>query len=244
MKRILSIILVALLMATTALVLVACGGIDNAEDFDKAKDTYATADAITLKIDDNNKMMNNLVNKERLLSTVEIAFDAEKGAVFVNLEFSRRNFWESEIGVGAFETYYLLEGTNVIRYERNVRTKVWAEPTVNEFDSKEEAEAYLREKYMKPTDGDGKEFPTFTALTLTEKYSANLFRNKYTWKPNDNRFNYTYTLGFSNGKISKFTYQHKSANSDVDDTRKFSMTVEYSANIVLPNDLPAFGQAD
>lgn len=238
MKRRISILFLAILLGATAFMLVACGGIDSAEDFDKAKETYATADAITLKIDDNNKMMNNLVNKERLISTVEIAFDAEKGVVFVNLDYSRRNFWESEIGVGAFETYYLLEGTNIICYKRNVRTQVWEEPIVNEFDSKEEAVAYLREKYLKPTDCDDKGFPILTELTLTEKYSANLFRNKYTWKPSDNRFNYTYTLDFANGKITKFTYQHKSAKSDVDDTRKFSMTVEYSANVVLPDDLP------
>ena len=238
MKRGISILFLAVLLGATALMLVACGGIDNDEDFNKAKEAYVTADAITLKIDDNNKMMNNLVNKERLISTVEIAFDAEIGVVFVSLEFSRRNFWESEIGVGAFETYYLLESTNVICYKRNVRTQVWEEPIVNEFDSKEEAAACLREKYLKPTDCDDKEFPILTELTLTEKYSANLFRNEYTWKPSDNRFNYTYTLDFANGKITKFTYQHKSANSDVDDTRKFSMTVEYSANVVLPDDLP------
>ena len=58
MKRLISIFLLTLLIISSMLLLVACGGIDNDEDFNKAKEAYATADAITLEINDNNKKIN------------------------------------------------------------------------------------------------------------------------------------------------------------------------------------------
>ena len=241
MKRILSIILVALLIATTVLLLVACGGIDNAEDFDKAKEAYATADAITLEINDNNKTMNNLVNKERLLSTVEIAFDAEMGVVAVSLDYSRRNLLEIETGSGKYERYYVLDGSNVIFHEKYVGkySQEWNQPLVKEFDTDDAAAAFLRELYVAPFDFDEAAFPTFAELNLNGSYTINLFRNKYTFNSSDSRFSYTYTLDFANGQITKFTYQHKSASTgNIDDTRKFTMTIKYSAKVTLPDDLP------
>ena len=247
MKRILAIILVALLMATTALVLVACGGIDNDEDFNKAKEAYATADAITLEINDNNKKINYVLNKERLITKMKIAFDAKMGVVAINLDYSRHNLLEVETGEGKYERYYVLDGTNVLYYERYLGkySQEWDTPTVKEFDTQEEAVAFLKEKYLNPVDIDNAEFPTFVKLNLNSSYTVNLFRNKYTFNRSDSRFSYIYTLYFANGQITKFTYQHKTASTgNVDDSRKFSMSIKYSANITLPHDLPSLELAE
>lgn len=242
MKRTISIILVFFLVATTATLLVACGGIANAEAWNKAIEAYKTADAVTVKIEDNNKMVNQLANKERLISTVEVSFDAQKGMVHISVEYTRRNFWESEIGAGSYEIYYVLDGANVISYKKNLKTQQWETKTI-ELENSEASEAYLRERYLKPTDPDDRQFPILTELKYDD-FKADLFGN-YKWTPTDSRFSYTYTLNFANGKPSKFTYQHKTASKgNVDDTRKFSMTIKYSADITLPNDLPAVGNAD
>lgn len=236
MKRIISIILVVLLVATCAVLLVACGGIGSADEWTRAIDAYNNASAVTVKIEDNHKMMNQLANKERVISTAEIAFDSEKGVVHVSMDYVRRNFWESDVGSGAYEIYYVLDGTNVISYRKNLTTQQWEEPQTVELTSSDAANAYLREKYLKPTDYDGGEFPTFAELSF-ENFKSNLF-GKYQWKHSDNRFNYVYALNFDSGKPSKFSYQHKTSNGSVDDSRKFSMTIEYSASITLPDDLP------
>ena len=241
MKKTLSVILVSLLLAVSAFALAACGGGMSAEDLAKAYEAYQTADAITLKIEDNDRHTNNIANGFRLLTTAEIAFDAEKGMVFVSMEYTRRNLIEGEIGKGAYELFYLLDGTKVTCYKRNPRdyTPQWQLIKVEEFATQTEATTYLRIQYLNAQTVDEVLFPTFTKLTFDETYTKSFLANKYTWKPADNRFKYTYELTFSNGKVTEFTYQHKTATTgNVDDSRKFSMTVEYSASITLPNDLP------
>ena len=225
-----------ILLTVTAFALTACGGIDNADKWQEAMDAYTTAQAVTIKIEDNNKMVNQIANKERLLSTVEVSFDAQKGIAYVNVDYTRRNFWEADIGVGSYEIYYVVDGTNVIAYRKNLRTQQWEQPQTVELAGSEQALAYLREMYLKPTDPDDRKFPIFTDLKF-DNFKANLF-GKYEWKPTDSRFKYTYELNFASGKPSKFVYQHKTVGGNVDDTRKFSMTVEYTADITLPNDLP------
>ena len=241
MKRSISIFLVILLIASTAVLLAACGGGMSAEDLTKAYEAYQTADAITLKIEDNDRHTNNIANGFRLLTTAEIAFDAEKGMVFVSMEYTRRNLIEGEIGKGAYELFYLLDGSKVNCYKRNPRdyTPQWQLSNVENFATQEQAMTYLRNRYLNAQTVDEVLFPTFAKLTFDETYTKSFFANKYTWKPTDNRFKYTYELSFTNGKVTEFTYQHKTATTgNVDDSRKFSMTVEYSASITLPTDLP------
>ena len=236
MKRKISIIMVALLVASTAVLLASCGGV-TAEKWNSAMEAYATADAITLKIEDNNKTMNQFTNKERLISTLEVTFDAEKGLVHVSADYTRRNFWEADIGVGAYEIYYVIDGTNVISYKKNLSTQQWETPHTTELSSNEAAKEYLRERYLKPTDPNENEFPIFTDLKF-EDFKAGLF-GKYEWKHADSRFQYTHTLNFARSKVTEFTYRHKAASGgNVDDSRKFFMAIEYTASITLPNDLP------
>lgn len=247
MKRAFSIILVALLVISTLFLLVACGGIDNDKDFDKAKEAYSTADAITLEINDNNKTMNFVHDKERIITKMTVAYDAKMGVASVSLDYSRRNLLEIETGSGKYERYYILDGSKVIVHEKYVGkySQEWNQPLVKEFDTDEAAAAFLRDLYVKPVDIDEAAFPTFAELNLNSSYTINLFRNKYTWNPTDSRFQYTYVLDFANGQITKFTYQHKSASTgNIDDSRKFSISIKYAASIVLPDDLPTLGQAD
>lgn len=239
MKKSISIFFVVLLIASCSLLLVACnGGISCEEDWEDAISYYQACDAVTIKIEDNNLHMNSLHNKERLISNVEVSFDADKGIVFVNLNYSRRDFWEKEVGGSTYETYYVQDGTNVYCYSRRISeytTENW-EVDTNYFNSKEEALLYLRNQYLHPTDFDGNEFPSILELNYVD-FSKKMF-GKFVRETSDNRFNYNYTAEFSDGKITKYSYQHKAPIGNVDDARKFSMTIKYSAGISLPDDLP------
>ena len=239
MKKSISILFTILLVLSCSLLLVACdGGISIQEDWDDAISYYQTCDAVTIKIYDNNLHMNRLHDKERLISTMEVSFDADKGIVFVNLDYTRRNFWEMDVGGSTYETYYVQDGANVYRYSKRISeytTEDWEVDTIS-FNSDEETMLYLRDQYLHPKDFDGNEFPSILELNYVE-FSKKAF-GKFECVTSDNRFNYNYTVKFSNGKPTKYTYQHKAPGGNVDDKRKFSMTINYSADISLPDDLP------
>lgn len=182
MKKSICVILASFLLVFCSFALVSCGGGMSAEDLAKAYEAYQTADAITLKIEDNDRHTNNIADGFRLLTTVEIAFDAEKGAVFVSMEYTRRNLIDAEKGKGAYDMLYVLDGSNVICYKRNTRdyTPKWEKIKVEEFASEEQAMEYLRNQYLSAQTVDEVPFPTFTALTFDETYTKSFFTSKYT----------------------------------------------------------------
>ena len=240
MKRAISVLLVVLLVIASTLLLVACnGGIKSADDWGSAIDYYKTCDAVTIKIEDNNLHMNYIHDKERLKSNLEVSFNAEKGMVFVSMDCSRHDFWGTKVSGSTYEKYYVQDGVKVYCYSRRLSehtTEDWTVDNATLFDSEEDAASFLREQYLHPVDVDGNEFPSLLELNYAE-FSAKMF-GKFERKNSDNRFNYTYVVNFSKGKPTKYTYQHKAHGGNVDDTRKFSMTIKYSADISLPTDVP------
>ena len=241
MKKTLSVILLSLLLAVSAFALAACGGGMSADDLANAYEAYTTAEKITLTIEDNDRHINFISDGYRLKSNVKISFDASKDAVFVSVDYFRFNLIEAQNGRGTYEMYYVLDGANVIQYKRNtgVGSPNWELINVEKFSTQEQAMTCLRNKYLNAQNVDEYLFPTFTELTFDETYTKSFLASKYTWKLQDNRFKYTYELNFKDGKVTEFTYQHKTSNAGyVDDTRKFSMKIEYSADIPAPTGLP------
>lgn len=251
MKRAFSIVLVTLLIISTSLLLVACG-ISGESDWDDAIEEFKTADVITLKIHDRNVNLNNLLDKPRVVTDAEISFDANKGLVRINIKTTASAVVDLDPTKTDHTLYYVLDGSNIICYDKNNNLKYsepWDDPETLNFDSVEEAKTYLRNLYLRSTDKYEEEFPNFIELGYeghgsiaaghNTSSTENLFKTKFTLQFSDDVYSYTYTLKFSlAGKVSKFTYEHKSSQNQIDDTRKFTMTIKYSANITLPDDLP------
>ena len=246
MKRWVSTILVALVALSSLLLLTACnGGIYSEEDWNNALEYFQNCDTVTIELDDNNLHMNYIRDKERVISNALICFNASKGFVFVSMEYSRRNFWGTQVGGATYETYYVQDGLNVYCYSRRVSGDTPEEWNVNEalsFDSEEAAEAYLRKQYLQPVDVDSNAFPSMLELNYND-FSPKM-SGKFERKTSDNRFNYTYVLNFAGGKVTKYAYQNKAPGGNVDDARKFSMTITYSASVSLPDELQLIDRID
>lgn len=253
MKKRISLVLVALLLISCAFALTACG-VSNSNDWDKAIDKFKTADAVTVKIKDDNLTMGYLVNREHLVCKGEIAFDANQGVVYIVMNTSRgTGFIDVDPSKGTDEWYYVIDGTTVNCYHRHTSQYSegeWEVSKIMTFTTRDEAVEFLRDKYLHPVDIDEKAIPTFLEMgyrgeeikgTNNTVNKENLFKNKFTLKYSDNRFAYTYVMKFSlSGDVSKFTYKHKSAErGHVDDKRTTTIAVKYKANITLPDDLPA-----
>ena len=112
-----------------------------------------------------------------------------------------------------------------------------------QFDNVEAATAFLREQYLNPVnsesvaDDESDMYPTFTKFEYSDFYSTTLF-GKFKWEDSDGKFDYSYTLKFTRGLPTNYTYECKGASGEIEDTRKFSMTISYSAKISLPDGLP------
>ena len=251
MKRTIAIILTVLLLVSSAFALAACV-VSSSGDWDNASDKFKTADAVTVKIKDDNLTMGYLVNREHLVCSGEIAFDATQGVLYIVMNTSRgTGFIDVDPTKGTDEWYYVIDGTTVNCYHRHTSQYSEGEWEASDmtFTTKDEAVEFLRDKYLHPVDIDEKAIPTFLDMgyrgeeiksTNNAVNKVNLFKNKFTLKYSDDRFAYTYVMKFSlKGDVSKYTYKHKSAErGHVDDKRTTTITVKYEANITLPSDLP------
>ena len=245
MKRTFSIVLTVLLIATTAMLLVACGsgGIESQEDWDNAMQAFLTADAVTLKINDNRWTYKaGLIFESHVKYDITIAFDAEMGVVAITRIATDYNIVGVPSKGGTHEMYYVLDGTNVIFYRKYVSeySNDWKHRAALEFDTADEAAAYLRELYTNPTlhtspYSTDAEFPTFAELQYSN-FTAD-FWGKFEYETTIERRVHTYELNFANGKPSKFGYDTK-IPGDIADTDTYSVSISYSAKITLPSDLP------
>lgn len=245
MKRTLAIILTVFLIATTAVLLVACdGGIKSEEDWNNAIEAFLTADAVTLKIkDDAWTYQYNIGILDRHDKTnVTLAFDAEMGVVAITHkynDYSLRGGWTN----GTYLLYYVKDGADIIYYRKYEGSSFgWSRET-RHFDTEEQAAAFLREQYTNPYSAtnsfyreEDKFFPTFDELEYSNFEADTWGKFEYVKTDSDGRVN-TYTLNFTNGKPSKFTFDTR-IPKEVVDTDKYSVTISYSAKITLPDGLP------
>lgn len=250
MKRIISVILTILLLALSAFALAACGGVGNNDKWNAAIEKFKTADTITLKIKDDNLNMGVLVDRDHLVSKGEIAFDATQGLVYISMQTRHgTGFIDMDPTRATEEWYYAIDGTTVNSYYRHssqYSEGEWEGEKIMTFTTRDEAVAFLRDKYVNPVDVRGDSFPTFyelqrhgneTSTSNPRETKMNLFKTKYTQKfVGDNNEETTYVLKFLSGRLTKFSY--KIRYSSLESPRKFSMTVKYNANITLPEDLP------
>ena len=247
MKKCISVILVVLLLALSAFALAAC--VSGNDDWDNAFDAYKTADKVTVKINDDNLQLGNLVNRDHLVSRVEIAFDATQGLVYISMQIKHgTGFIDIDPSRAAYQWYYVIDGTTVTSYYTENAGEEWTAKKIMTFTTKDEAVEFLRDKYLHPVDINEEEFPSFLHLQYhgtgsstsnPRETKANMFKTKFKQKFVEDRFEYNYELKFTlGGKLSKVTFRRKSSSGNIDDPRKMTMTVKYKANITLPSDLP------
>lgn len=248
MKKKFSVILVAILLLTTTLALAACG--IGQSEWDEGIEAYKTADVITLKIHDRYVELN--FDEPRVVTDLEISFDANKGIVYIHEESTSSHVVDIDPSKRKYEWYYVLDGANVNLYKKSLRwytNDEWHQVQPITFDTEAEARQYLRYLYLHPQFNDEEEFPSFLEIGYdgrgplttgrSKTFKENLFKNKFTLNFSDDEFEYEYVLKFTNGKPSKFTYKHKLLQFGIAGTRKFSMTIKYSATVNLPDDLPS-----
>lgn len=249
MKRTISVILVAMLLVACTFALAACGGGVTQDDWYNGINAYATADVITLKIDDNDFDTGKKVDRQRMISDYEIAFDANKGIAIVKYKVTQRAIIDLDPIKSNSTEYYVLDGSSVTVYEKSNEYKTWRDTHKIKFDSTYEAETYLRNLYLHPLDIVEKEFPSFlelkyyngnmTSTSNPRETKVDMFKTKFTQIHLDDEYKYTYELSFSNGKPSKFVYKHKAVSTgSTIDSRTYSVTIKYSAKVDLPADLP------
>lgn len=250
MKRTISIILVATLLVACTFALAACGGGVTQEDWYNGINAYATADVITIKIDDNDFDTSKKLDRQRMISDCEIAFDANKGIAIVKYKVTQRAIVDLDPIKSNTTNYYVLDGSCVTVYQKSNEYGTWRDkPITKQFDSEDDAKTYLRNLYLHPTDIVEKEFPSFlelkyyngntTSTSNPRETKVDMFKTKFTQIHIDEEYKYTYELSFSNGKPSKFVYKHKAVSTGTTiDSRTYSVTIKYSAKVDLPDDLP------
>ena len=245
MKRTISVILVALLIIFTAMLLVACtGGINKEEDWNSAMQAFLTADAVTLKIKDDmwTYKSNSIIIDHHDKSNITLSFDGKKGIVAITYKYNDytiRGGWAN----GTYKMYYVKEDNKIIFYKMFEGSSAgWNYRQTKTFDTEDEAMAFLRKLYINPTNQVSMPFtaespwPDFTEMNYNNFTAGNMGKFEYVKTDNDRRVN-TFTLNFSNGKPTKFTYDTRMPK-EVVNTDKYSVKIYYSASITLPDGLP------
>lgn len=249
MKRTISVILVALLLAVAAFTLVACGGGKVTEDdWYNALNEYKTVDALTLTINDDVRVG---LLQNHVKSKITVTFDAKAGTA--SLIYSRtQNDWS---GVNwsygwTHEYYYVLDGANVIEYYRYVTeySDDWERRKTHEFDTAELAMEYLRDVYLNPCDTKEVEFPSFLELkyygdTMTStsnprEVKVNTFKTKFTqiYLEENSDVKRTFELSFSNRKLSQYHFEYD--GGVLTEKRKTTIKIKYWSRLILPDNLP------
>lgn len=251
MKRIVAIILLALLIVASTFTLAACSGIKSQEWYD-ALEAYKTADAITLTIKDEVWTYKNTILDNHIRYKITITFDAIAGTASVITSSGHNDlsgvYWNDG---STAEYYYVLDGTNLIMYYRYVSesSSDWQRRKTIEFDTAELAIEYMRDLYLNPCNTEKVEFPSFlelpyygenmTATGNPRETKVNMFKNKFTQKyvDEENQITRIYVLSFSNDKLSKYHFELK-PDFLLSDRRKTTINIRYLSTLNLPDNLP------
>lgn len=238
MKRTISVILTVLLLVLSAFALVACdGGIKTEEDWNKALDYLANCDAVTITVEETIVEMNHLVDKDKVKHKLIVSFDAKQGAVYSKYDYT------SYFAIGLVEhrthgeDYFIADGNEIRHYSRKLgefgtdwEGQVWKRyENANEV-TQEQRNRYLRAEYSSET-----KYMDLTDLKYSSFYQD---KNKFVRTEEEEYYGTTIELTFSNGRLTKVSYERIQKSSGPKDSRKYTITIKYKANISVPNNLP------
>ena len=238
MKRTISVVLTVLLLVLSAFALVACdGGIKTEEDWNKALDYLANCDAVTITVEETIVEMNHLVDKDKVKHKLIVAFDAKQGVVYSKYYFT------SYFAIGLVEDrasgeqYYIADGNIMRHYSRKLgefgtdwEGQVWKRYENADEVTQEQRKMYLRAEYSYET-----KYMDLTELNYSSFYQE---KNNFVRTEDEEYYGTTIELTFSSGRLTKVSYERIQKSSGPKDSRKYTITIKYKANISVPTNLP------
>ena len=240
MKKIISVILVAILLVVSAFALTACdSGVHSEEDWNKAMERLETCDTITVTIEDKQVDQNNLVNKRTYKRKMTITFDAQQGVAHVEYESKTLGAIGEDQGSGKSEEYYVADGSTMLIYRRRLTEysdKVWSGGRFTYgLNSEEDVANRLRELYLRAKYSTEIDYIDLTTLRYGSFYED---KNTYVRTEKEEYNDISYMLTFTNGFLAKIKYEKVQNTSGPKDSRKYTIAIKYSANVTIPTELP------
>ena len=233
MKRTITIILVAILVVSSALLFVACnvsGGVKTQEDWNSAMDFLKNCDTVTINVEKDE--YTNLHIKQ-YLTTWTVTYDGVKGELYSYRVVENYN-------VSIFDqrkhsqTYAIVDGSDLKTYTKDTvdsAYKNWDAKLTSCADS-DAAALKLKElfySYLAELDLDNLTFTEYKLKFNKFEKTETVGQTKTTWQ-----------VTFSDGKLSEIHIDGKpQKGSQSIDNAKITITVTYSAEITPPNGLPA-----
>ena len=230
MKRIVTVILVAILIVSSTLLLVACnGGVKSEQDWNDAMDRLKNCESLTINFN-REESANARLNKT--YDNWTLAYDKTKGALYVTQDYKTLDLF-GNVKEQTYKNHYVevvdVEVKNYIKNGKGILPAEW-ETTSNSYGSNDEAIEQLRQILLSYLD----QF----RLSNFNYADFNLKLGKYEKSEVVNNKNTTWKLTFSDGKLSSASYEtkHLKNSSDVD-YEKINITLSYSAEVTPPSGL-------
>ena len=232
MKRTLTIILLALLIVSSTLLLVAChGGIKSEQDWNDAMDYLKNCDSLTISFN-REKSKNARLNK--MYDNWTLAYDKTNGALYVTQDCKTVDLF-GNVKEHTYKNHYVevvdLEVKDYVKNGQGVLAAEW-QVTSNSYGSNEEALEQLRQVLLSYLD----QF----SLNNLNYADYNLKFGKFEKTEVVNNKNTVWKLTFSVGKLTaaSFETKHLKDSSDID-YEKIYITLSYSAEVTAPDGIDA-----
>ena len=230
MKRTITIILVALIIISSALLLVACnGGVKTEQDWNDAMDYLKNCESLTVSFKREKSLY---ARTHKMYDNWTLTYDKAEGALYATQECKTVDLLGNVKEQTYKHNYVKVVDIEVKNYTKNGQGILPAEwqATSNSYDSNDEALEQLRQVLLSYLDLFGLNNLSYSDYTLKfGKYEkSEVVNNKNTlWK-----------LAFSDGKLNAATYEtkHLKNSSDID-YEKVNISLSYSAEITPPTDL-------
>ena len=230
MKRIFSIIVIALLIVASTLSLVACGGgVRTEQQWNDAMDYMKNCDKLTITYEQN-KSTNGRIYKTN--HTWAIGYDFTNGMFYAEENIKTYNILGSLTDQSSQCQYVEVKGTELRNYTKNSvnnQSANW-EANIKTYNSEEECFQQLQQVFW-----------TYLKKLNLDNFNYNDFALKfgiYTKSEVINQKNNIWKLTFSGGKLTEVNFEtkHVKGSSDID-TDKINITLTYNVSITAPDEL-------
>lgn len=244
MKRTLSIISVVLLLATSTLLLVACGGgIKTEQQWNDAMNYVKNCDALTITIEEKwATRVSDLIFKETLKTQKVIEYDGKQGILYYRYEMRRYDVLGIEKGIFIEESYYCVEDNGIQFYAKGTAHigNSWDIGWRKDYDDQDAALVALKEQCLALTVSENVEGLKYVDVDNLkyDDFSAKFLSGKFESKPVTDKYEITHQLTFSGGKLTKLSYETESRDhAKADDKTETTTTIKYTVDVTLPDGL-------
>ena len=230
MKKLFALVLTVMLIVSSTLVFVACGGgVRSEKDWNNAMDYMKNCDKLTITYEQN-KSTNGRIYKTKHTWTVN--YDLTIGALYAEESVNTYNILGSLTDKSSQCQYVEVTGTELISYTKNSvnnQPANWQSTTKN-YGSEEEALEQLKQTLL-----------SYLKLLNLDNFNYGEFARKFgKYEKTEiiNQKNNIWKLTFSGGKLANVNFEtkHVKGSSDID-TDKVNVNLTYSAEVSAPDGL-------